>query len=133
RVVAELQAGWDQHDADIYDRHLAADAVWGSPFGATVHGYEELHAIHVLVRFDPVGGYLALGGLPDPIGRRIRACGASSQADLSHGSSRGMVLSIGGKGYESELEPPTTAELSDQLRNPQSCIARFRSRRTPVF
>ena len=45
RLVAELQAGWDQHDADISDRHLAADVAWGSPFGATVHGYERLHGL----------------------------------------------------------------------------------------
>src|SRR5262249_41719765 len=41
RLVAALQAGWDQHDADISDRHLAADVAWGSPYGATVHGYEQ--------------------------------------------------------------------------------------------
>jgi hypothetical protein len=47
RLVEELQAGWDQHDADLSDRHFAADVMWGSPFGATVEGYEDLHTIHV--------------------------------------------------------------------------------------
>lgn len=56
RFVAELQAGWDQHDSDISDRHLAADIVWGSPFGATVHGYEKLHAIHVKLKEQSKGG-----------------------------------------------------------------------------
>jgi uncharacterized protein (TIGR02246 family) len=56
RFVAELQAGWDQHDADISDRHLAADIVWGSPFGATVHGYEKVHAIHVKLKEQSKGG-----------------------------------------------------------------------------
>lgn len=45
-LVAELQAGIDTHDADTYNRHFAADVVWGSPYGATVGGYDELHAIH---------------------------------------------------------------------------------------
>lgn len=56
RLVGELQAGWDQHDADISDRHLAADVAWGSPFGATVHGYEQLHAIHVKLKEQSKGG-----------------------------------------------------------------------------
>jgi uncharacterized protein (TIGR02246 family) len=56
RLVAELQAGWDQHDADISDRHLAADIAWGSPYGATVHGYEQLHAIHVKLKERSKGG-----------------------------------------------------------------------------
>jgi uncharacterized protein (TIGR02246 family) len=57
RLVAELQAGWDQHDADITDRHLAADVAWGSPFGATVHGYDQLHAIHVKLKEQSKGGF----------------------------------------------------------------------------
>jgi uncharacterized protein (TIGR02246 family) len=45
-LVAELQAGIDGSDADTYNRHFAADVIWGSPYGATVSGYERLHAIH---------------------------------------------------------------------------------------
>jgi uncharacterized protein (TIGR02246 family) len=56
RLVGELQAGWDQHDAEIADRHLAADVAWGSPFGATVHGYDQLHAIHVKLKEQSKGG-----------------------------------------------------------------------------
>jgi uncharacterized protein (TIGR02246 family) len=56
RLVEELQTGWDQHDADISNRHFAADVMWGSPFGATVHGYEELHAIHVRLKQQGRGG-----------------------------------------------------------------------------
>jgi uncharacterized protein (TIGR02246 family) len=56
RLVEELQAGWDQHDADLSNRHFAADVMWGSPFGATVHGYEELHAIHVRLKQQGKGG-----------------------------------------------------------------------------
>jgi uncharacterized protein (TIGR02246 family) len=55
-LVAELQAGIDRSDADTYNRHFAADVVWGSPYGATVSGYERLHAIHErLHRSAPVG------------------------------------------------------------------------------
>jgi pyridoxamine 5'-phosphate oxidase family protein len=54
--VEELQAGWDQHDADITNRHFASDIVWGSPFGATLQGYEQLHAIHVRLKQQARGG-----------------------------------------------------------------------------
>jgi len=55
-LVAELQAGWDQHDADVTDGSLADDVLWGSPFGATVQGYEPLHAIHVRLKQHAAGG-----------------------------------------------------------------------------
>jgi uncharacterized protein (TIGR02246 family) len=55
-LVAELQAGWDGHDADVSNRHFADDLLWGSPFGAIIHGYEELHAIHVRLKQRGVGG-----------------------------------------------------------------------------
>ena len=55
-LVAELQRGWDQHDAEITDRHLAADVAWGSPFGATVHGYRRLHDIHLKLKQRSTGG-----------------------------------------------------------------------------
>jgi uncharacterized protein (TIGR02246 family) len=45
--AAGLQAGHDQHDADVLNRQFAADVVWGSPYGALVEGYEHLHPIHV--------------------------------------------------------------------------------------
>jgi PPOX class F420-dependent enzyme/OxyR family protein/uncharacterized protein (TIGR02246 family) len=56
RLVEELQAGWDTHDADITNRHFGADLLWGSPFGATVHGYEPLHAIHLRLKHQGRGG-----------------------------------------------------------------------------
>jgi uncharacterized protein (TIGR02246 family) len=56
RLVEELQAGWDRHDADLSNRHFAADVMWGSPFGASVQGYEELHAIHVRLKQQGKGG-----------------------------------------------------------------------------
>jgi uncharacterized protein (TIGR02246 family) len=56
RLVGELQAGWDGHDADLFNRHFAADVLWGSPFGATVRGYDELHAIHARLQRRGTGG-----------------------------------------------------------------------------
>jgi uncharacterized protein (TIGR02246 family) len=56
RLVEELQAGWDRHDADLSNRHFAADVMWGSPFGASVQGYEELHATHVRLKQQGRGG-----------------------------------------------------------------------------
>lgn len=46
RQVDELQAGLGDGDAETYNRHFASDVIWGSPYGATVDGYEPLHAIH---------------------------------------------------------------------------------------
>jgi len=56
RFVAELQEGYDRRDADITNRHFAADLIWGSPFGATVTGYDDLHAIHLRLKERGVGG-----------------------------------------------------------------------------
>jgi hypothetical protein len=56
QFVAELQAGWDSSDADVSNRHFAGDIVWGSPYGATVRGYDELHAIHVRLKHEGRGG-----------------------------------------------------------------------------
>jgi uncharacterized protein (TIGR02246 family) len=45
--AAGLQAGHDRRDADILNHQFAADVVWGSPYGALVNGYDQLHSIHV--------------------------------------------------------------------------------------
>jgi uncharacterized protein (TIGR02246 family) len=55
-LVQDLQAGWDEHDADITDRRLGDDVLWGSPFGATLQGDERLHAIHEDLKRKDVGG-----------------------------------------------------------------------------
>ncbi len=54
--VTELQQGWGQRDAAISNRHFAADVAWGSPYGATVHGYDQLHAIHTRLKQQGTGG-----------------------------------------------------------------------------
>jgi PPOX class F420-dependent enzyme/OxyR family protein/uncharacterized protein (TIGR02246 family) len=56
RFVEELQAGWDARDADVSNRHFADDVAWGSPFGVTVDGYDQLHAIHVRLKEQGRGG-----------------------------------------------------------------------------
>jgi hypothetical protein len=43
--AAGLQAGHDRR-AEILNQQFAADIVWGSPYGALVEAYDELHAIH---------------------------------------------------------------------------------------
>ena len=49
---------------------LRADVVWGSPYGATVRGYDDLHAIHTSLLGHRVGGPFTLrdrsGPLPYP-------------------------------------------------------------------
>jgi uncharacterized protein (TIGR02246 family) len=45
-LVAGLQAAIDASDADVFNRDFARDVLWGSPFGAIVSGYDEIHAIH---------------------------------------------------------------------------------------
>jgi hypothetical protein len=44
--VAGLQAAIDAWDTDAFNRQFAGDVLWGSPFGAIVSGYDEIHAIH---------------------------------------------------------------------------------------
>ena len=44
--VAELQSGIDAADAETYNAAFADDVMWGSPYGATVKGYDALHSIH---------------------------------------------------------------------------------------
>lgn len=44
--VTELQAGIDGADAEVYNAHFGDDVAWGSPYGATVVGYDTLHSIH---------------------------------------------------------------------------------------
>jgi uncharacterized protein (TIGR02246 family) len=44
--VAGLQAGIEHADAETYNAAFADDVIWGSPYGATVNGYDTLHAIH---------------------------------------------------------------------------------------
>lgn len=53
RLVAELQAGLDSRDAELYNQHFAEDVIWGSPYGAVVAGYGELHAIHTRFHSQP--------------------------------------------------------------------------------
>jgi uncharacterized protein (TIGR02246 family) len=55
-LVADLQAGWDHHDAEISNRQYANDILWGSPFGTTLQGYDTLHAIHVRLKQQARGG-----------------------------------------------------------------------------
>jgi uncharacterized protein (TIGR02246 family) len=56
QLIVELQSGWDDHDADLTDRSLAGDVLWGSPFGATLQGYDELHDIHIQLKRQGMGG-----------------------------------------------------------------------------
>ena len=44
--VAGLQTGIESADAEAYNADFAEDVMWGSPYGATVIGYDALHAIH---------------------------------------------------------------------------------------
>ena len=46
RLVTGLQDGLDRASADIYDRQFASDVLWGSPYGATLSGYQTLNTAH---------------------------------------------------------------------------------------
>jgi uncharacterized protein (TIGR02246 family) len=54
--VAGLQSGHDQRDANILNQQFAADVVWGSPYGALVSGYDQLHPIHARFQAKSGGG-----------------------------------------------------------------------------
>jgi uncharacterized protein (TIGR02246 family) len=54
--VSGLQAGYDQRDAEVLNRQFAADVIWGTPYGALVAGYDQLHPIHVRFQQQPRRG-----------------------------------------------------------------------------
>ncbi len=54
--AAGLQAGHDQRDAEMLNRQFATDVVWGSPYGALIDGYQQLHPIHVRFQQQPRKG-----------------------------------------------------------------------------
>ena len=45
-LMATLQAGTDDADADTYDAMFADDILWGSPKGAVLRGDAPLNGIH---------------------------------------------------------------------------------------
>jgi uncharacterized protein (TIGR02246 family) len=46
RFVDGLQRAIDAWSADQFNERFANDVLWGSPFGAIVEGYEQIHEIH---------------------------------------------------------------------------------------
>jgi PPOX class F420-dependent enzyme/OxyR family protein/uncharacterized protein (TIGR02246 family) len=87
-LVDELQEGYDRRDADISNRHFAADLIWGSPFGATLTGYDELHAIHERLKERGVGGpasryeiVQALSPAPGVVVAHVRRVALDAQGD----------------------------------------------------
>lgn len=95
-LVAELQAGIDVHDADIYNRHFAADVMWGSPYGATVHGYDELHAIHTHLLAERTGG---------PASRYETARVIAATPDVALAHVRRVALDPDGRPLRSSADP----------------------------
>jgi hypothetical protein len=55
-LVDDLQSGLDAHNAAIADRRLTADIAWGSPYGATMHDFDTLYAIHRRLKRENAGG-----------------------------------------------------------------------------
>lgn len=55
-LVAQLPNGYDRHDAAIADAHFSVDVAWGSPYGATLHGFDQLYAIHQRPQHQGTGG-----------------------------------------------------------------------------
>src|SRR5579872_4645617 len=83
--VSELQQGWDQRDAAISNRHFAADMALGSPYGATVHGYDQLHTIHTRLKQQSTGGVAsryALNPQGQPVEPTSDTTGAFSEMAL---------------------------------------------------
>lgn len=54
--AAGLQAGHDRRDAEMLNHQFAADVMWGSPYGALIDGYQQLHPIHVRFQQQPKKG-----------------------------------------------------------------------------
>jgi uncharacterized protein (TIGR02246 family) len=56
RLPPGLQAGYDQRDAEMLNSQFPANVIWGSPYGALVDGYDQLHPIHVRFQERPRNG-----------------------------------------------------------------------------
>ncbi len=56
--VAQLQTAIDTADAKLFNQSFAQDVLWGSPFGAVVSGYEQIHTIHLrmFANITPIAG-----------------------------------------------------------------------------
>jgi len=74
--------------------------VAGAIFGSLDHRAPEASYERISCRLRSSLTLSRVGRSSDPIGRRTRACGASSRAHLSHRSSRAKFWLIGAKGYE---------------------------------
>lgn len=44
--VSQWQTAIDTGNAELFNQAFAQDVLWGSPFGALVSGYDQIHAIH---------------------------------------------------------------------------------------
>jgi PPOX class F420-dependent enzyme/OxyR family protein/uncharacterized protein (TIGR02246 family) len=97
-LVAELQAGIDTHDADAFNRHFAADIVWGSPYGATLRGYDDLHAIHTSLLGRRVGG-------PSSRYEIVQALSPTPDVVIAH--VRRVALDSDGQPFEPSTDPGT--------------------------
>jgi PPOX class F420-dependent enzyme/OxyR family protein/uncharacterized protein (TIGR02246 family) len=98
-LVAELQAGIDTHDADTYNRHFAADIAWGSPYGATLGGYDDLHAIHTSLLAGSVGG-------PSSRYETVQVLSATPDVIVAH--VRRVALDSDGQPFELSADPGTS-------------------------
>ena len=100
QLVGDLQDGWDRRDAAITDRQLAADVLWGSPFGDTVDSADELHAIHVRLKREGVGGRRArfeivkvLAPAPDVAVAQVRRVALDDEGAAARPSGDGRSFS----------------------------------------
>lgn len=100
--VSELQEGWDQRDAAISNRHFAADVAWGSPYGATVHSYDQLHAIHTRLKQQGTGGATSRYEI-------IRAFAVSDDVIVAHVARR----ALNPEGQPIEPSSDTTGAFSE--------------------
>jgi uncharacterized protein (TIGR02246 family) len=69
--VDGLQAAIDDSDADRFNQAFARDVLWGSPFGAIVEGYDEIHTIHSMM-------FAAASA------RSVQAPGGGSRYEIEH-------------------------------------------------
>lgn len=85
-LAAELQQAGETGDADLYDNSFAADVLWGTPFGSTVIGYDQLNPIHhtlMTARVAPRSAFevvAAIGIAPGVVVTQIRRQAADPEA-----------------------------------------------------
>ena len=54
QTIAEMEAAFNQHDADALDRHFSQDSTWVNVMGEMLSGWEQINNAHKVVLTGPL-------------------------------------------------------------------------------